>query len=293
MSSMAMMKKVAKEYGVNINAVQISINSLKPGDIALLTIDGKGHYVTIQSIDSEYVVYNDPIYGMVKITRAEFEKLYGGYALSSGNEEKEIAQEQQEDLIGGAIKAAALGLLGITSMIVPLKIGVGGTGSYKPNNPNNPNTNRRVRDLQNLQNQRLTMPSQRYDIFGNSLSKPTKTSALLYFYTFSESGLTERYINYGSLAPHHLNNPNKTVDIKVPQRPNSNFFNPVLTKSTIMVVPMAKIPAPIPKLENTNTHAKSNSKATAAKAGAKATAPKTNAKVTSGKTVAAKAGAKK
>jgi len=98
-----MMKKVASEYGVDLYAVKTSLNTLKKGDVVLLNINGKTHYVTIQSIDKNYVIFNDPVLGPIKIPRKDFDKWYTGYTLSTENKGTPVSEDEQNNLWGGLL----------------------------------------------------------------------------------------------------------------------------------------------------------------------------------------------
>ncbi len=100
-TSMYMMKKIAAKHGVNLYAVKKGLNSLKKDDIVLLNLSGKTHYVSILSNDKNYVTFNDPDLGPIKISKKEFEKWYTGYALSTENKGKHISENNQKTLKGG------------------------------------------------------------------------------------------------------------------------------------------------------------------------------------------------
>ena len=107
-TSMYMMRKVAGEYGVNLNAVKTPLKTLKKGDVVLLKINGTTHYVTIQSIGKDYVIFNDPVLGPVKILRKDFDEWYTGYTLTGDKKGKGISEDKQRDLKGGNLILSAL-----------------------------------------------------------------------------------------------------------------------------------------------------------------------------------------
>ena len=130
--SMYMMRKVAAEYGVNLNAVKTPLKTLKKGDVVLVNISGQMHYVTIQSIGKDYVIFNDPVLGPIKIPRKDFDKWYTGYTLSTENKGKDISEDKQKDLLGGILPVIIVIVIGgvvitlTAAEIVAICIGITG-----------------------------------------------------------------------------------------------------------------------------------------------------------------------
>jgi hypothetical protein len=245
MTSMAMMKQVASEYGVGLNPVKITSRDLKKGDIALLTINGIGHYVTIQSIDNNYVTFMDPIYGMIKITRAEFEKLYSGYALSEGNKEKEIPEEKQEGLSGGMVPAILLVGMCIFSYLRLF---------YDKKN-------RYYDPMQNLQSRTISKESKVYDLIGpkhyfnNAMIYPTGFTKLTRTPTFNETVFGYSNSKHSSWLQSRDNSPvkpqkglkNQNIKIKIPTRTQPD---PIKIKPNTTTTQKINIPKQILNLGN-------------------------------------------
>jgi len=121
-TSMYMMRKVAGEYGLNLNAVKTPLNTLKKGDVVLLNISGQTHYVTIESIGKGYVIFNDPVLGPVKIPRKDFDKWYTGYTLTTDNKGKTISEDKQKELMGG-FAVVVVGVVIIALMLIVIGAG--------------------------------------------------------------------------------------------------------------------------------------------------------------------------
>lgn len=125
-----MMRKVAAEYGVNLYAVKTNLKTLKKGDVVLLNISGNTHFVTIQSIGKDFVIFIDPVLGPIKIPRKEFDKWYTGYTLSTDKKGKIISENKQKELNGGI----AVVVIGVVAVIVILIVVLAASSESGSNN---------------------------------------------------------------------------------------------------------------------------------------------------------------
>ncbi len=79
------MIQAAAHYGVTLTGVQLDGNQLKSGDIVLLDVGGYYHYSFVIQRLGDFIVLQDPAYGIRILSLSEFNKIYTGYALTTKN----------------------------------------------------------------------------------------------------------------------------------------------------------------------------------------------------------------
>ena len=79
------MIQAAAHYGVMLSGVQLDVNQLKSGDIVLLDVGGYYHYSFVIQRLGDFIVLQDPAYGIRILSLSEFNKIYTGYALTTKN----------------------------------------------------------------------------------------------------------------------------------------------------------------------------------------------------------------
>jgi len=141
--------QAVKNLGLNLTGLKLDAEQLKPFDIVLLNFNGTGHYSVILSITNDKVVLSDPTFGIITISKADFLKLYTGYALTFNPDGRgtPLTTDQMKNLTGGNLVGTLTELgLTLTGMgaatsetgvgLIPLAIGLlilAGVGLYNAN----------------------------------------------------------------------------------------------------------------------------------------------------------------
>ena len=96
------MIQAAAHYGVMLSGVQLDVNQLKSGDIVLLDVGGYYHYSFVIQRLGDFIVLQDPAYGIRILSLNEFNKIYTGYALTDYGIGSPLSFDFLNALIGGA-----------------------------------------------------------------------------------------------------------------------------------------------------------------------------------------------
>ncbi|MEG3224301.1 MAG: hypothetical protein BME94_01935 [Methanobacteriales archaeon Met13] len=110
------MIQAAQQYGIQLCGVKLGSDQLKSRDIVLLNVNGYYHYSFVIQKFGNFIILQDPTYGVRILTLDEFNKIYTGYALTTIPEVgillsddllKILMGGMAETVAGGAVATAA------------------------------------------------------------------------------------------------------------------------------------------------------------------------------------------